>query len=115
MIDPDAAAFAAAFAADPIDDATLDHHAARLVAGTEDGMGAKEARAEYRFWAKAAVCRDVGRCPQCAYSYRRIDAASIAYDLAVAESHPAPDWREFQETVWIGRLDDTIRASVAFA
>jgi hypothetical protein len=32
VIDPDAAAFAAAYATDPTDDDTLDHHAARLVA-----------------------------------------------------------------------------------
>jgi hypothetical protein len=37
-IDPDAAAFADAYAADPTDDDTLDHYAARMAAGAEDGM-----------------------------------------------------------------------------
>jgi hypothetical protein len=37
-----------------------------------------------------------------------VDAASIVYDAAVAEAHPAPCWRAYQELIWTGRLDDTL-------
>lgn len=119
-VDPDAQAFADTFAADPTDDDTLDHHAARMVARyEEEGKDELEmARDSYQFWAKGGT-RHVADCPFFDHPFhfhiwRRQDAASIVSDLAVAAEHPAPDWREFQELVWTGRLDDTLRAEVAW-
>jgi hypothetical protein len=112
MIDPDAAAFAAAFAADPTDDDTLDHHAARMFSACDEYAYLSEVA---EFWPGHAHAPCNGLCSSCRRFYGDLEAASIALDLAVAEEHPAPDWRQFQEDIWAGRLDDTIRASVAFA
>jgi hypothetical protein len=121
VIDPDAAAFADAYLADPTDDDTLDHHAARMTAGAEEGgtSAVEMTRESYQFWAVGGV-RHIADCPFFGHPFhfhiwRRQDAASIASDLAVAAAHPAPDWRQFQELIWSGRLDDTLRASVAYA
>jgi hypothetical protein len=102
VIDPDAQAFADAYAADPTDDDTLDHHAARLAAVDDASM--------YLDWMIGFALVD---------GYDRdwldVEAAALKLDMEIARMHPAPDWRQFQETVWTGRLDDTLRASVAFA
>lgn len=54
-------------------------------------------------------------CAACAKWSRYADAASIALDMAVAEAHPAPDWRAFQETVWTRLLEETLKSEVAWA
>jgi hypothetical protein len=117
MIDPDAQAFADAYLADPTDDDMLDHHAARMVA--QPWFNVEDASAMYlSLWRAAAHqdcwCHDLDTTPCGSWLWLDVDTASIVYDLAVAEEHPAPDWRQFQELVWIGRLDDTLRAEVAW-
>jgi hypothetical protein len=92
VIDPDAAAFAAAYAADPTDDATLDHHAARMVVQPWSNVDDAE---DYLLWMVGFALVDGGD-----RDWLDVDAASIAYDLAVSEAHPAPDWRAYQEFVW---------------
>lgn len=43
------------------------------------------------------------------------DAASISADLATAEAHPAPDWREYQELLWGDPWKGGRRATAAYA
>lgn len=58
-----------------------------------------EAARQYREWAKAIADLTTYHtaentteiCPCCAFSSERADAASIAYDLAVAERHAGRD------------------------
>jgi hypothetical protein len=99
-VDYDAQAFAAAFAADPTDDDTLDHHAARLTGWPSVNVDDAE---DYLLWMVGFALVDGGD-----RDWLDVDAASIVYDAAVAEAHPAPCWRAYQELIWTGRLDDTL-------
>lgn len=54
-------------------------------------------------------------CPVCAFASLRAEAAGLVSDLAVASAHPAPDWRAFQDLIWEGRLEATLRREVAWA
>lgn len=53
-------------------------------------------------------------CRICGRWLLRIDAASIAYDLAVAAAHPV-EWRRVQEIAWTDRLTDNLIREVAWA
>ena len=106
-VDPDAQAFADAYLADPADDDTLDHHAARMVAQPA-WLDVTDASI-YLGWMTGYALVDGGD-----RDWLDVDAASLLYDLAVSLEHPAPDWRQFQEIVWISRLDDTLRNGVAW-
>jgi hypothetical protein len=59
-------------------------------------------------------CREHDTTPCGSWLWLDVDAASIAYDLAVAASCSNGGGRDWQEAVWQTRLENTLRSEVAF-